>query len=48
MGKLVVTERYKIEKYDGEYTEGAKPVETVEVVVENGNVVKVTTTKEKE
>lgn len=46
--KLNVKEVYTVRKFDGEYTEGAKPVETVEVVVENGNVVKVTTTKEKE
>jgi hypothetical protein len=48
MGKLVVTERYKIKKYDGEYTEGAKPVETVEIEVQNGVVTNITTSKEKE
>lgn len=37
--KLNVTETYTIEKFDGEYTPGAKPVETVEIEIKNGIIV---------
>lgn len=46
--KLNVKEVYTVRKFDGEYTEGAKPVETVEIEVQNGVVTNITTSKEKE
>lgn len=46
--KVRVREHYTLRKFNGEYREGAKPVETIEVDVVDGEVVSIKRTKEED